>query len=240
MAINNTFYDELGEDWHEKSCHPIALLRAENSLRNPWLAGIIPPHSKVLDIGCGAGFLTNFLAQLGHEVSGVDLSPKSLDVARSKDRTGSVQYQMGDGMALGFEEKSFDVVAAMDLLEHVEDPQKVIAEASRVLKPGGLLFFHTFNRNFLSWLVVIKGVEWCVRNTPRNMHVYPLFIKPSELTNMCSKHHLKVERMLGVRPKFGKKAFWKMMLTRDVPDDFEFQFTNSLMTGYSGFAIKSA
>lgn len=239
MKINNTFYDELGEDWHENSSHPVALLRAENALRNPWLAEMIPSKSKVLDIGCGAGFLTNFLAQRGHEVYGIDLSPKSLEVARSKDRTGLVQYQIGNGTKLSFGEKSFDAVVAMDVLEHVEDPEKVVAEASRVLKSGGLFFFHTFNRNFLSWLIVIKGVEWCVKNTPRNMHIYPLFIKPSELSVLCSKHHMRVECMLGVRPKIGKKAFWKMVLTRNVPNDFEFQFTSSLMTGYSGFAIKT-
>lgn len=238
MKINNAFYDELGTGWNEDFSHPIALLRAENALRNPWLAKTIPPQSKVLDIGCGAGFLTNFLARLGHTVYGVDLSSKSLDVARSQDSTGSVHYQVGNGTTLCFEDNSFDVVAAMDLLEHVEDPEKVVAEATRVLKPGGLFFFHTFNRNFLSWLIIIKGVEWCVKNTPKNMHVYPLFIKPSELTSMCLKHNMQVKSLLGVRPKFEKKAFWKMIFTRRIPQDFEFQFTCSLMTGYSGFAIK--
>jgi len=159
MTINNSFYDTLGEDWNEAYAHPVALLRAENRLRNPWIASQLLPASKVLDMGCGAGFLTNYLARLGHEVSGVDLSEQSLKVAQEKDFTRLVKYQVGDVAKLAFPDESFDVVTAMDLLEHVESPFKVISEASRLLKPGGLFFFHTFNRNFWSWLIVIKGVE---------------------------------------------------------------------------------
>jgi 2-polyprenyl-6-hydroxyphenyl methylase/3-demethylubiquinone-9 3-methyltransferase len=236
--INNDFYDGLGEKWHTEGCHPIALLRAENRLRNPWIAGKIGTKSKVLDIGCGAGFLTNFLAELGHEVSGVDLSQQSLELAKEKDTTKSVSYQAADATQLPFDATTFDVVCAMDLLEHVPDPKAVIAEASRVLRPGGLFFFHTFNRNFWSWLVVIKGVEWCVRNTPPQMHVYPLFIKPSEMEAMCAAYSLTVENLQGVRPKFLTRAFWKMVLTRKVDEAFEFRFTSSLTTGYSGFAKK--
>ena len=237
-TINNDFYDGLGGKWHTESSHPIALLRAENRLRNPWIAGLIDKKSKVLDIGCGAGFLTNFLAEHGHEVTGIDLSPQSLELAKEKDATKQVSYEIADATHLPFDAASFDVVCAMDLLEHVNHPGAVIAEASRVLRPGGLFFFHTFNRNFWSWLVVIKGVEWCVRNTPPQMHVYPLFIKPSEMEAMCAKHNLTVENIQGVRPKFLTRAFWKMVLTRNVSEEFQFCFTPSLTTGYSGFARK--
>jgi 2-polyprenyl-6-hydroxyphenyl methylase/3-demethylubiquinone-9 3-methyltransferase len=240
MTINNSFYDSLGEDWNGRSNHPIALLRAENRLRNPWIAKTLSPCSKVLDVGCGAGFLTNYLASLGHEVYGVDLSPKSLKIAQEGDLTRSVKYHVADAVKLPFPNASFDAVAAMDLLEHVESPLKVVSEAGRLLKPGGLFFFHTFNRNFLSWLVVIKGVEWCVKNTPNDMHVYPLFIKPDELKKMCAQHELQVEKILGVRPKFLKLAFLKLVLTRTVSENFEFKFSRSLATGYSGFARKSA
>lgn len=239
MAINNAFYETLKEKWHLSTNHPVALLRAENALRNPWIAKQLSPHSKVLDIGCGGGFLTNFLAQEGHQVFGVDLSLESLKVAQEGDKTKTVDYQVADAVALPFPSESFDVVTAMDLLEHVESPSKVISEAARILKPGGLFFFHTFNRNFLSWLIVIKGVEWCVKNTPPNMHVYPLFIKPKELIKMCQENTLKVEKIVGVRPKFLNIAFWKMLLTRRVPSSFEFKFTNSLLTGYSGVAKKT-
>jgi len=240
--INNAFYNELDEKWHEASDHPIALLRAENALRNPWISAHLAQHFDgpvaVLDVGCGGGFLTNYLAELGHHVSGVDLSEKSLEVAREKDQSKNVDYKVASAYELPFEAATFDAVCAMDLLEHVEDPACVVKEASRVLKPGGIFFFHTFNRNLLSYFVVIKGVEWCFRNTPRNMHVYPLFITPKEMEQMCENHGLKSEAIVGVRPDVSQPSFWKLVFTRRMKSDFRFVFTPSLKTGYSGFAIK--
>ncbi|MES2200377.1 MAG: bifunctional 2-polyprenyl-6-hydroxyphenol methylase/3-demethylubiquinol 3-O-methyltransferase UbiG [Chlamydiota bacterium] len=240
--INNSFYDTLQDNWIYATDHPIALLRAENTLRNPWIEKVIQekkPHPcKILDIGCGAGLLTNPLAKQGHIVSGIDLSPSSLEVARKLDMTNSVHYKTAKAEELPFAENSFDVVCAMDLLEHVNDPSLVIKEASRVLKPDGLFFFHTFNRNPISYFIIIKGVEWFVKNAPSNMHVYPLFITPKELGGMCKLSQLQVEMMQGMRPDFAHKAFWKMLLTRKVDPGFKFTFTPSLLTGYVGFAKK--
>ncbi len=91
--INNAFYDDLGNMWNTANDHPIALLRAENALRNPWIQKVLEENNysgaKVLDIGCGGGLLTNYLARKGHEVSGIDLSTKSLDIAKEFDQTKS-------------------------------------------------------------------------------------------------------------------------------------------------------
>jgi len=146
-------------------------------------------------------------------------------------------YLKANAYDLPFQEASFDVVCAMDILEHVENPNQLIQEAGRVLKKDGLFFFHTFNRNPLSYLMIIKGVDWCVQNAPKNMHVYPLFIKPKELGALCKKHHLEVESMIGLRPCLNK-AFFHMLFTRKVPSDFSFCFSKSLSTGYCGFANK--
>lgn len=241
-SVNNAFYDELNSLWTDSTDHPIALLRAENALRNPWIQDVITTHfshpAKILDVGCGGGYLTNFLATKGHFVSGIDLSTQSLEIAKKEDQTKSVEYKRASAYALPYKDNVFDVVSAMDLLEHVEKPAQVVAEASRVLKKGGLFFFHTFNRNLLSYFMIIKGVDWCFTNAPKNMHVYPLFIKPQELESICKNHHLKVEEIKGVRPDFSKKAFWKMVLTKQVDEGFRFVFTSSLKTGYSGFAIR--
>lgn len=243
IPINNAFYDDLLGKWHESKDHPVALLRAENALRNPWIHEVVKSRfkepCKILDIGCGGGFLTNYLAKEGHTVSGVDLSEKSLEMAREKDETRSVNYVRASAYDLPFPEKSFDVVCAMDLLEHVEEPAVVVREAARLLKKDGLFFFHTFNRNWLSYLMVIKGVDWCFYNAPSQMHVYALFIKPEELQEMCANHLLKVEEIIGVKPDMSCSAFWKLLVTRKVSDKFRFNFTPSLATGYSGYAIKS-
>lgn len=236
-AINNDFYDDLGDGWYQENAHPIALLRAENALRIPWIAKSVAPSSSILDIGCGAGFLTNFLAKEGHRVAGVDLSEKSLEVAKRHDETKSVHYQTANAYSLPFSNNSFDAVCAMDVLEHVDNPERLIEEASRVLKPRGHFFFHTFNRNLLSYFLIIKGVDWCVPNAPKNMHVYKLFIKPIELEEMCEKFRLRVYCFLGLRPKF-LKPLWKMVFQKRVPADFAFEFCRSLKTGYCGIARK--
>jgi 2-polyprenyl-6-hydroxyphenyl methylase/3-demethylubiquinone-9 3-methyltransferase len=238
QTINNDFYDQLDDGWYTATDHPIAILRAENAVRVPWIISQIGKNKTVLDIGCGAGILTNALAKEGHKTYGIDLSEKSLQVAQKYDETKSVSYQTANAYSLPFPDQTFDVVCAMDVLEHVENPAQLIAEASRVLRPGGLFFFHTFNRNLLSYLLIIKGVDWFVPNAPKNMHVYPLFIKPKELQQMCADKDLIFKDLHGFRPKIFTKAFFKMAYSKHVPADFSFKFSKSLATGYCGYAQK--
>jgi 2-polyprenyl-6-hydroxyphenyl methylase/3-demethylubiquinone-9 3-methyltransferase len=247
--IDNSWYDGLGEGWHDAWDHPVALLRAEGALKNPWVAERIRALSpvrpaRVLDLGCGAGFLISTLSAEGHRAIGLDASLGSLKAARGRtvsaatSAAGPAAYLCGDAYRLPFPDAAFDAVCAMDFLEHVSAPAQVIAEMARVLRPGGLFFFHTFNRNLLTWLIVIKGVEWFVRGTPRGMHVLPLFIKPAELGSMCVGAGLRVQAMQGMGPVLGA-PFWRLLATRRVPRDFRFRFTRSLALGYIGSAIKS-
>jgi 2-polyprenyl-6-hydroxyphenyl methylase / 3-demethylubiquinone-9 3-methyltransferase len=239
--VNNTIYDSLGDRWYSADDDPIALLRAEARSRNPWVSARIATRvgaaARVLDVGCGAGFLANELAAEGHDVTGIDASHEALAVAARHDPTGRARYVAGDALALPFPAQSFDVVCAMDFLEHVEEPSRVVEEAARVLRPGGLFFFHTFNRNPLAWLVVIKGVEWFVKNTPRDMHVLRLFVKPEELRAACRDHGLEVSELHGSVPDVLSGAFWRMLATGRVADDFRFRFTRSAPVGYTGFAV---
>ena len=241
--VDNSIYSYLGDRWYEADDDPVALLRAEARLRNPWLARRVEiafsgGKCDVLDVGCGAGFLTNDMAERGHRVTGVDASPEALDFAARRDRSRSVVYRRGEAESLPFPDASFDVACAMDLLEHVENPGRVVGELARVLRPEGLFFFHTFNRNALAWLVVIKGVEWFVKNTPRDMHVLRLFVKPAELAAMCLPHGLDVVEMVGSRPAVDR-AFFRMLRSGVVPRDFSFVFTKSLAMGYTGYARKA-
>jgi len=243
--INNQVYDTLGERWYNANSDPVALLRAESRLRNPWVEktilehfGLSPDRVRVLDVGCGGGFLANYLAERGFSIDAVDRSGSSLRVASRHDRSGKVRYQQADAFELAYRDATFDAVCAMDFLEHVEEPRAVIGEASRVLRPNGLLFFYTHNRNWLSAFLVIKGVSWFVRDTPENLHLYRLFIKPEELSQWCSEQGLSVKQLRGVRPRILSSAFTGLLLTRTVPEHFEFRFTSSLSVSYAGYAVK--
>lgn len=240
--VNNEFYNELHEGWFYRENHPIALLRQENQVRNPWIKNILTQKLgqplTVLDIGCGAGLLTSDLA-VDHQVYGIDLSEPSILAARSKDPEQKIHYQVADAGKLPFEANQFDAVFAMDLLEHVDHPAAVINEAARVLKPQGLFFFHTFNRNLLSYLIIIKAVEFFVPNTPPRMHCYHQFIKPQELKGMLSQSHLSVQLMQGLQPKIFSLGVVDLLWKRKVTQRFQFQINPSLSTGYMGYAIKT-
>src|SRR3954452_18905862 len=240
--VNNEIYAALGDLWYTSDDSPVALLRAESRLLNPWVAAQMMAklgdgRCRILDVGCGAGFLANHLGALGHDVTGLDLSDDALEVAARHDPRHTVRYQRGDALNLPFADASFDVVCAMDFLEHVESPERAIAEAARVLRPSGLFFFHTFNRNLLTWLVIIKGVEWFVRNTPPRMHVLRLFLKPTEVAAMCRAHGLGEVELRGLRPRV-RWPFWRMLMTGTVPAGFAFTFSRATRLGFAGCARK--
>jgi len=243
QKIANDFYNTYGDRWYTANDDPVALLRAESKTKTPWIINQIKSYqllnsrTKVLDVGCVAGFLSNELSKVGLNVTGVDLSPNSLMIARKYDETKSVNYQTADAYHLPFPDHSFDILTAMDFLEHVEHPDTIIKEFSRVLKPNGLFIFHTFNRNFFSYVVIIKLVEWLVKNTPKNMHVINLFIKPQELVAYCLQVDLIVQEMIGIKPLFSTIPL-KNFFTGIVPSSLKFKLTKTLLLSYMGIAQK--
>ncbi len=246
QKINNDIYDTYGDRWYTADDDPVALLRAESKTKNPWIIEKISSHLgpqkihsdiSVLDVGCGAGFLSNELARHQYAVTGVDLSEESLKVAQKFDQTQSVRYQVADAYRLPFADQSFDVLTAMDFLEHVENPKEVIKEFSRVLRPNGLFIFHTFNRNPLSYLIIIKSVEWFVKNTPPHMHLLELFIKPDELQSYCLDAGMLAEEMIGIKPIFSSIPM-RSFFSGIVPKTLEFELTKKLWLSYMGSAVK--
>jgi 2-polyprenyl-6-hydroxyphenyl methylase/3-demethylubiquinone-9 3-methyltransferase len=173
-----------------------------NPLRLGWiderarLAG-----KRVLDVGCGGGILSESMAALGAEVTGIDLSERALKVAQLHllESGRRVEYRPIDVEALAQEQPGqYDVVTCMEVLEHVPDPARQVAACGRLLKPGGHAFFATINRNPKSFLLAIVGAEYILRLLPRGTHEYERLIKPSELAAYCRSAGLSVSELIGM------------------------------------------
>jgi 2-polyprenyl-6-hydroxyphenyl methylase/3-demethylubiquinone-9 3-methyltransferase len=173
-----------------------------NPLRLNYIDSIAKLSGKrVVDVGCGGGILSESMAQRGAEVTGIDLGEKALKVAQlHKLESGAkVDYRLVSVESLAAEQpESFDVVTCMEMLEHVPDPEAIVAACARLVKPGGRVFFSTLNRNPKSYLFAVIGAEYVLNMLPRGTHDYQKFIKPSELSAWCRTAGLDVAGMTGM------------------------------------------
>ncbi|WP_158998895.1 bifunctional 2-polyprenyl-6-hydroxyphenol methylase/3-demethylubiquinol 3-O-methyltransferase UbiG [Pigmentibacter ruber] len=242
--INNEIYKDLNEQWYTGKNY-VALLRSEAKLRNPWIKLQIKNNfletkfCSILDVGCGGGLLANDLAEISDNVTGIDIFEESLITARKYNRQKNVNYLKGNALALPFANETFDVVCILDVLEHVDNYQLALKEAVRVVKKSGFIFFHTFNRNLFTKYFVIKAMEWFVKETPKNLHVHHLFIKPSELTFELKKLNCNLIEMKGLNPSFTFKNIVKLICKKEVDENFKFTFSKFLHAGYIGYCRKS-
>jgi 2-polyprenyl-6-hydroxyphenyl methylase / 3-demethylubiquinone-9 3-methyltransferase len=167
--------------------------------RNPsspdCLAGL-----RLLDIGCGGGILSEPLAQLGATVVGVDPSPTNIAVAQhhAAERGLAVDYRCTTAEALAAAGEAFDVVLAMEVIEHVADADLFVELAAAMVKPGGLIFLATFNRTLKSWALGIVAAEYILRWVPPGTHQWRKFITPDELTAMTERRRTRVIDRAGV------------------------------------------
>jgi 2-polyprenyl-6-hydroxyphenyl methylase / 3-demethylubiquinone-9 3-methyltransferase len=160
---------------------------------NPLRLGLIDrvtnlQGKRVLDVGCGGGILSESMSRKGAEVTGIDLGEKALKVAQLHGLESGVKvdYRLISVEALANEmPQSFDVVTCMELLEHVPDPAAVVEACTKLLKPGGTVFFSTINRNPKAYMYAVVGAEYVLNLLPRGTHEYEKFIKPSELVSWC-------------------------------------------------------
>ena len=239
-TVNNAFYSDLGDRWYEGGDHPIALLRAETPLKLSFVRERLAAHgigdgARILDVACGAGLVSFPLAEAGYTVRGVDLAEGAIETARAQG--GQASFEVGDAYALRDGDASQDAVLLLDVLEHVERPADVLAEAARVVRPGGLVLFNTFNTTPLARLLAVHGFALVTRGGPEHIHVYDLFIAPRDLRAMASRAGLDVEEVRGVRPALGWPLWWSV-LNRRVHPDFAFRFSASTAVGYVGCAVR--
>jgi len=178
-------------------------LHALNPVRLDYVAQRLPlAGSTVLDVGCGGGILSEALALAGANVSAIDLAPELIDIAKlhALESGATVDYKVQAVEALAAERPgAFDAVTCMELLEHVPNPQAIVAACARALKPGGRLFVSTINRNPGAFALAIVAAEYVARVLPKGTHQYDQFIRPSELAVWLRAAGLRLENVSGVR-----------------------------------------
>lgn len=194
-------FSELAHRWWDPNSE-FRPLHEINPLRLKWIDKLAPLAGKrVLDVGCGGGILTEAMAVLGAQVTGIDLSEKALKVAKLHlyESGRSVDYQLVAAEDFAAQHAGeFDVVTCMEMLEHVPEPASVVTACSRLLKPGGQAFFSTLNRNPKSYLFAIIGAEYILNLLPRGTHEWGKFIKPAELARMAREAGLDTQQLIGM------------------------------------------
>lgn len=157
--------------------------------------------AETVDVGCGAGILSEALARLGSSVTGIDIASRTLSVARLHSVESGISVHYVESTAEEFAASNpakVDVVTCMELLEHVPEPLSVIKACSEMLKPGGNCFFSTLNRTPQAFALAIVGAEHIAGLIPRGTHRYDRFIRPSELSAWLRSSGLEVKEVCGL------------------------------------------
>lgn len=154
----------------------------------------------VLDIGCGGGLMAEPMARLGATVTGADAAPGNIAVAslHAQEQGLTIDYRATTSEALAAEGRRYDVVMALEIVEHVADPAAFIATCRDLLEPGGMLIQSTLNRTAKSFGAAIIGAEWVMRWLPKGTHDWRRFITPDELAAMTTATGLRVVDRCGM------------------------------------------
>jgi len=257
-GVDNGVYDRLGGSWWDEKSLLNVLHGSVTPGRFAYFRDVLARQSgagaaglRVLDIGCGGGFLAEEFAALGCRVTGVDPSPASINAARAHGagRGLLIDYRVGVGEELPVPDAAFGVACCCDVLEHVSDVDRVISETARVLEPGGLYLFDTINRTRASKLLAIKAAQqWrLTRLTDVAFHDWDMFITPAELAAILERHGLAPGETTGLgaratplavlrslaSARLGRITYGELSRRLDVGQ------VSSTAISYMGFAVKA-
>ena len=194
-------FSDIADEWWNKDgdfkpLHVINPLRA-NFIKDK--TGL--KNKNILDVGCGGGLLTESLYDFGAKVIGIDAAGPGIEVAKlhAKQNKKNIDYYEKTAEELNKEKsESFDVVTCLEVLEHVPDPKSLVKTCVSLLKPGGLLFLSTINKNPRSWITAIVGAEYIFNILPKGTHEFDKFIKPSCLASYVRDANAEVIETKGM------------------------------------------
>src|SRR5215469_877303 len=255
--IDNTVYNQQGDIWWGED-HVLHLLKSSvNPARVGYFQRLLQDLLKLdcndtpaLDVGCGGGILAEEFAAMGFHVVGIDPSEQSLATAKEHAQSMglAIDYHHGTGESIPYADNTFPVVYCCDVLEHVRDLPGVIKEIYRVTKPGGVFFFDTLNRTFLSKLVAIKiWQEWkSTAFMPPRLHEWRMFIQPDELKGLLTKSGFEFKEFRGTSPDVSIPKMIRLLRQRargkigykELGQKFKLVESDDLNILYMGYAIK--
>jgi 2-polyprenyl-6-hydroxyphenyl methylase/3-demethylubiquinone-9 3-methyltransferase len=259
VPVDNQLYDRLSDTWWDENGFLNILRAALNPVRFGYMRGVLentlgidPAGRRTLDVGCGGGLLAEEFARLGCQVTGIDPSEPSLETARAHaEQSGlEIDYRRGVGEQLPFEDAFFDTVYCCDVLEHVDDLARVIAESARVLRPGGIYLYDTLNRTLPSRVIAIKvWQEWpSTAFMEPNLHDWRMFIKPRELQALLLDNALAPGPIQGIAPGINPVAMIHLLRQRARGEMNYAEFGRRIQLResrdrsifYAGYAVRAA
>lgn len=203
-------YDAWSATWWDAR-GPMRPLHVTQALRGRWVREAAERHFgrplaglRVLDVGCGGGLMSEALAREGASVVGIDASAGNIGAARRHaDLDPAVatrlDYRHGDPAAALAHDERFDLVLALEVVEHVDDVPAFLAQVAATVAPGGLLVASTINRTARSWLLAIVAAEYLLRVLPIGTHRWRQFVTPDELEAAAALAGLRPMQRLGMR-----------------------------------------
>lgn len=205
-------FDSLGDKWWDES-GPMQPLHRLNPVRMDYIRRAICKHERrdadrirtlkgltIADIGCGGGLVTEPLRRMGADVTGIDAGKENIRVARAHAKACGldIDYRATTVEKIADADEKFDVVTALEIVEHVADVDLFIESCCRIVKPGGLLILSTLNRTPKSFLLGIVAAEYILRWLPAGTHDWKKFLKPSEIARRVEKNGLRVTDIKGL------------------------------------------
>ncbi|RJE77208.1 bifunctional 3-demethylubiquinol 3-O-methyltransferase/2-polyprenyl-6-hydroxyphenol methylase [Pseudoalteromonas sp. MSK9-3] len=218
-------FEEIAQQWWDtqgefKPLHEINPLRLD--FINDKSQGLF--GKTVLDVGCGGGILTESMAKLGANATGIDMGQEPLNVAKLHSLEAGVRVDYQKVPAETFAQQNpekFDVVTCMEMLEHVPDPESIIKAVAQLAKPGANVFFSTLNKTTKAYLLAIVGAEKVLKMVPEGTHDHDKFIRPSTLISWAEQNDLKVRASAGINYNPIGQTF---TLTNDVSVNYILHF----------------